>query len=196
MTTSQQPVKIRRANGTDVVKLYRLLAAEHEQHFLVPVDENLALGSVLASIENGHVAVAEHSGRIVGSIGFGVFRPGYSREAILDCEWFVVVPAYKQTTVGLALLRNALKAADQYGATVRISVCSVFGEKRIDTWFKALGFAPKTTAWLRPKKNKVDDDGHGQQDTDTDPEPDSGSVVLTTGSVGGDESGAGTQSPV
>ena len=169
MTTSQQPIKIRRAKGTDVVNLYRILAAEQEQHFLVPADEILALGSVLAAIEQGHVGVAEHSGRIVGSIGFGIYTPPYSQEPVLNCGWFVVVPAYKQTTVGLALLRNALKAADQYGPVLRISVGSVFGEKRIDTWFKALGFEPKATTWIRPKR-KVDDDGV-QPDTPAEQPP-------------------------
>lgn len=180
MTTSKQRVSIRRANPMDVVKICRLLSEDRKNHLFVEPDEGLALAFVLGLIEQGYVAVAEQSSdRIVGVIAFGPYIPGFSREAIFDCEFFVVSPAYKNTGIGLNLLRKALACADGYNAPVRVSVCNWTGDKRSERWFSALGFEPATPTWLRQKNKKEDDDGGRQQDNETDSGPES--VVPASG---------------
>ena len=171
MTTSQQSVKIRRAKGTDVVNLYRLLVAEQEQRPFVSVDETLALGYVLTVIEKGLAMVAEHSGRLVGSIGFDIYRPQFSTETSLDSVWFTVVPAYKQTSTGLALLKRALAVIDEYGIKVRLDPCSLQHDERSSRWLQSNGFEAYTTLWLR-QNNKVETNAeHPQRITDGDISP-------------------------
>lgn len=164
MTTSL-PAKVRRAKPTDVVNIYRLWAEEIEQHPLVPADETLALGTVLATTEKGLVVVAEHSGRIVGSIGLDLHRPEFSSESLLACRWFAVVPSYKETTIGLALLKRALAIVDQYGIRVSLSPSSFRDDKRMTRWLKAVGFDVYSTNWLRQNKKSSTDEPQNQ-DTD------------------------------
>lgn len=175
MTTSQQ-AKIRRAKGTDVVNLYRLLVAEAEQHPFVSVDETLALGSVLAVIEKGLVVVAEHSGRLVGSIGFDIYRPSRTTESLLDNEWFIVVPAYEGTTLGSALLKRALAIVDEYGIRVRLQSYTAHGNDKDSRRLKAAGFKSYATSWLRQNKKLVpDEDANtdaGKSDSGTGPDAD------------------------
>jgi N-acetylglutamate synthase-like GNAT family acetyltransferase len=169
MTTSTK-AKVRRAKPTDVVNLYRLVAEGQEQNSLAPVDETLALGYVLTVIEKGLVLVAEHSGRLVGSIGFDTVKPQFSKETALVSVWFQVVPAYKQTTIGLALLRRALAIIDEYGIAVRLSTCT--SDQRIDRWLKACEFTPRVTVWQREgvaKDEQVPDTSGGSDSGDSDP---------------------------
>ena len=189
MTTSQQ-AKIRRAKGTDVVNLYRLLVAEAEQYPFVAVDETLALGSVLAAIEKGLVMVAEHSGRLVGSIGFDILRPSHSTETVLDNAWFIVVPAYEQTLLGPALLKRALAIIDEYGIKVRLLSPTANGKDRRSRWLKAAGFEVHSTSWLRQNKKNADAsaqrDENGEPDTGSGPEAD----AVSAGSDEGEASGS------
>ena len=172
MTTSKQPAKIRRAKPTDVVNLYRLLAEGQEQNSVAPVDETLALGYVLTVIEKGLVMVAEHSGRLVGSIGFDTYRTESSKETALKSAWFPIVPAYKQTTIGLALLQRALAIIDEYDVQVLLSIST--DEKRVARWLTTTGFEPFKTVWLREGQKKKDEPASDTEETPDGEQPDTG----------------------
>lgn len=192
-TARTAKVKIRVAVPQDVVALYRLLSEGEKNHRTVEPNEVLAYRHILALITDGYVVVAEHSGRIVGTIGFGVYQPGYSFESVYDCEWFEIIPSYKATGIGLALLRNALLKADKLNAFTRVSTCSTLGDERAEQWFKALGFETAAVTYLRKKKKS--DDGRRENNDD---ESDTGSVVRGGGSAsagpGGDAVGAPVRS--
>lgn len=168
-TASTAKVKIRKAEPRDVTALYRLLSEGEKNHRTVEPNEGLAYKHILDLIVQGYVAVAEHSGRVVGSIGFGVYSPGYSFESIYDCEWFEVLPSYKATGIGLALLRNALKKADELNAITRVSTCSTFEDERATRWFEALGFETAAMVHIRLKQKK--NDGRQENNDDAGPVP-------------------------
>lgn len=178
-TASTAKVKIRKAEPRDVTALYRLLSEGEKNHRTVEPDEGRAYRHILELIVQGYVAVAEHSGRVVGSIGFAAYSPGYSFESIYDCEWFEVLPSYKATGIGLALLRNALRKGDELNAITRISTCSTLGDERAEQWFKALGFETAAVVHIRPKQKKND----GRRETNADTDADTGPVVQPSGRV-------------
>ena len=187
MATSTSKATVRRAVPMDVVNICRLISEDRKHHLFVEPDEGLALAFVLGLITKGYVAVAEHtSGRIVGVIAFGPYIPGFSNDPIFDCEFFVIAPSFKDTGIGLALLRRSIKVADGYNAPVRISVCNWPDDKRAERWYNALGFEAAVPTWLRkPQKNKDNESGR-RQDNETDDltEP----VVRGSGKVGAEPS--------
>ena len=120
-------IKIRRADGWDVVRLGRLLergAREQAQSiWYAQPSRNAckALGAVLVMIEQGFVLVAEAfieeegkalERRIVGSIGMAYARDSWSDDWCLNNEWFFIHSDWRDTAIADKLLTAVEQFAD------------------------------------------------------------------------------------
>ena len=123
---------IRKAVPSDVVNLYRLVSTQDDLFAFGRPDEARALAFVLDLITRGYVVVAEHSGRLVGTIGFALYPPSISKDPVMDCEWFCVVPSYRDADVGSQLLDPVMKTADNYKAQVRLRASESSGVIDLD----------------------------------------------------------------
>lgn len=104
---------IRRATAFDVVNLAKmLLKSKGEQSQKGwdprvpegPAGEFVAVRFLLALIDIGLVFVADLEGRLMGAIGNSVHQPPYSHEWVLLNEWFYVLPQFRESEIGDALI--------------------------------------------------------------------------------------------
>lgn len=121
-------IKIRRADGYDVVRVTRLLergAAEQAEGIWYPRPSQSStkkIGAVLALIDQGFVLVAEAftqeegapaaKGLIVGAIGMAFARDNWSDDWCLNNEWFYVHKDWRDTEVADKLLTGIELFAD------------------------------------------------------------------------------------
>lgn len=115
-------IKIRRADGWDVVRLTRLLergAQEQAESIWYPrpsANPCKKLSHVLGLIDRGFVVVAEaftytddpeprlERQRIIGAIGMAFAQDGWSDDWCLNNEWFYVHPEFRDADVADKLL--------------------------------------------------------------------------------------------
>jgi GNAT superfamily N-acetyltransferase len=120
-------IKIRRADGWDVVRVGRLLergAREQAKSIWYPQPSKnsaRALGTLLALIDQGFVVVAEAfieeegkalERRIVGAIGMAFARDGWSDDWCLNNEWLYIHPEWRDTEIADKLLTAVEDFAD------------------------------------------------------------------------------------
>lgn len=98
----------RQARPTDAVAIFTLLRRMHKESTtqLEPIDETKAITVILQAIQRGIVFVAQDNmRRIVGSVAVVFDSPWWSEEETPNDLWWYVLPEYRQTGAGLALLR-------------------------------------------------------------------------------------------
>lgn len=122
-------IRIRQAEGNDVVRLAKLLtkaAREQAEKIWYPQPSSNTerrLGSLLSLICNGYVVLADaiitnDDGKaveqhLVGAIGMAFARDGWSDDWCLNNEWFYVHPEWRDTEIADKLLN----AVEQYADT-------------------------------------------------------------------------------
>lgn len=98
----------RQARPTDSVAIFTLLRRMHKESTtqLEPINETKAITVILQAIQRGIVFVAhDNMRRIVGSVAVVFDSPWWSEEETPNDLWWYVLPEFRQTGAGLALLR-------------------------------------------------------------------------------------------
>lgn len=86
-----------------VAKLVKEMLAEAKSPLAPPDDQRLVAWTNYV-IGSEFCAVAEISGRIIGTTGFSAFQPPWSQERMMMLDWFYVIPAFRPRGTDHALL--------------------------------------------------------------------------------------------
>lgn len=122
MPTEQPALRIRRATPLDAVNLYKLLVDEEQNTGIdIEFDEAARLAHILHVIATGYVAVAEKSGRLVGTIGFSAGGPQYAKARILTSEWYFLIPSLQNSQVPASFVNRIVSFADRHGVGISFS---------------------------------------------------------------------------
>lgn len=160
-------IKVRLAGPRDVVNIGKLMeqgASEvTAQH--VPVDNVRMYQWVLATIETGIIAVAELSGRLVGIVGAGPFRPVYSNEWMLDIETFYVVPKFRKHGIEKSLLEAIEGWADEKKVPLIMTLYTTSRTEAKERMISMRGYTYVGGTFIRfrddgEEKERNDDDGN------------------------------------
>jgi hypothetical protein len=129
MPTEQPALRIRRATPLDAVNLYKLLVDEEQNTGIdVEFDEAVRLAHILHVIATGYVAVAEKSGRLVGTIGFSAGGPQYAKDRVLTSEWYFLIPSLQNSQVPARFVNRIVEFADKHNVAIRFSVAPQLSE--------------------------------------------------------------------
>lgn len=161
MTTK---VVIRKAKVTDVVNVYKLLQRGWNAQVVeyAEYDEMKGMLWILSIIEEGFLAVADMSGRIVGAACASPFLPPWSRQWMLDMEFLYVDPNCRADGVARELVRAVEGFAD------RVKLPLIFGMQtgeRVDTkdrLMKIAGFTYTGGNFLRPANGQLEEENNSE----------------------------------
>lgn len=112
---------IRRATAFDVVNLAKMLIRSNGERSQKswdprvpegPAGEFVAVRFLLALIDIGLVFTADLEGRLMGAIGNSVHQAPWSNEWVLLNEWFYVLPQFRESEIGDALVLATNAFAD------------------------------------------------------------------------------------
>ncbi len=117
-------IMVRLAGPRDVVNIGKLMeqGASEITARHVPVNDVRMYQWALATIEQGIIAVAELSGRLIGIAGAGPFQPNYSNMWMLDVETFFVIEKFRKHGIEKMLLRAIEGWADQKNVPIIMSL--------------------------------------------------------------------------
>lgn len=107
--TPRVEVQYRRARPADASALFNLLARQHKEAPvpLAPVSEAKSMMVIVQAIRDGRVFLAVVGKKLIGSIALIFEQPWFSDEFEPQDLWWYVLPDYRDTGAGLALLRLA-----------------------------------------------------------------------------------------
>lgn len=159
------PLKARPAQPMDVANLVRLLnEAYTDQGGVYPeADQHMLLSWVTEVLNTGYTVVIEKSGRIVGSLALVAFQYPWSREWLLNMEWFYVQRRFRRNAAADALLLAAHGFADERGASIVGGISSAKDTTLKDRLMSMRGYTYTGGQFFRKAKN-------GKQTKDEDQE--------------------------
>lgn len=152
MSTEQPALKIRRATPLDAVNLFKLLVDEEQNTGTeIEFDEAARVAHILNVIATGYVAVAEKSGRLVGTIGFSAGGATYATQRVLTSEWYFLIPSLRFNGKVIAHLVNRIVAfADKHSVAVRFSGLPSELDGLLSDTLQVRGFANPSLTLERP----------------------------------------------
>lgn len=162
---ADKKIVIRPAEPKDCVNIFKLLMKGWNEQVVeyAPVDDLRGYLWILSIIQEGFLAVADLSGRIVGAACASPFRPAWSGAYMLDIEFLYIDPKFRADGV----LRELLRAVENWADKVNLPL--VFGMQtgeRVDTkdrLMKIAGFEYTGGNFLRPASGQIEEE-------DNDPE--------------------------
>lgn len=107
MTSVNSEIKIRPAAPLDAANIVRLLKHLWLEETAITADrvnDGKAMLFVMKTLDQGHVLVAELSGRIVGTIAAQVTQEPFSDESLIEVRWLYAITA--RETVEQVLLEQ------------------------------------------------------------------------------------------
>ena len=113
MTAKNEAVTIRPATALDAVniaKLLKLTLGGHQD--TLRVNDEKTVKWVMSTLETAFVAVADMSGRIVGSIAMSPMQQPWSDDWFMGETWFAVKPSIHTRDTDERLLEKAEEFAD------------------------------------------------------------------------------------
>lgn len=152
-------VVIRKAKVTDAVNIFKLLQRGWDAQVVEYSDYDDVKGMIwiLSIIEEGFIAVADISGRIVGAACASPFMPPWSRQWMLDMEFLYIDPNCRADGVAQKLLEAVVGFAD------KVNLSLIFGMQtgeRVDTkdrLMKIAGFTYTGGNFLRPANGQIEE---------------------------------------
>lgn len=141
---SKRLITIRTAQPVDAVKIMQAIRPMMDEAAIEfpPVIEAEAIHWIVNTIANGHVLVAEMTGRMIGSLGLAVRTyPWNSRAPFLYNAWFYVHPKFRAGGTAKHLIDKAKAfAAAHDNAAILIDITTAVEAERKDRFMKAMGF--------------------------------------------------------
>lgn len=158
-------VIVRKAKVTDIVNVYKLLQRGWNAQVVeyAEYDEIKGMLWLLSIIEEGFLAVADMSGRIVGAACASPFMPPWSRQWMLDMEFLYVDPACRADGVARELVRAVEAFADKVNLSITFGIQT--GE-RVDTkdrLMKIAGFTYTGGNFLRPARGQIQEENRAEE---------------------------------
>ncbi len=150
MTSATSEIKIRPAAALDAANIVRLLKQLWLEETALPADrvnDWRALQYVLKTLEQGHVLVAELSGRIVGTIAALVTQEPWSEESLIEVRWLYAVTQSKDEILQV-LLQQAEAFADEQELPMLARVHR-YARDRIDNFGGREGYVSMGSSYLR-----------------------------------------------
>jgi hypothetical protein len=169
MTSANSEIKIRPAAALDAANIVRLLKSLWLEETALPADrvnDRKALRYVIETLEQGHVLVAELSGRIVGTIAALVTQEPWSEESLIEVRWLYAVTQSKDEILQV-LLQQAEAFANEQELPMLARVHR-YSRDRIDHFGGRTGYVPLGASYLRIPVEAL-----------REPSPDSGSLAAT-----------------
>lgn len=166
----QQRVRLRRAQVEDVVNVFKL--SQRQQG--APADQDEASAAIryfLDLIQNGHVVVADLSGRIIGAMGCEII-PG-KLPATYNVTLLAIDVAYDDAGVDAALMRNLCTFVKKHDYILRV-VISNTQEKKTGKLLKEDDFKVTGTIYElnAVPKSKLDEQDEDEPETEPTPPAD------------------------
>jgi hypothetical protein len=150
MTSANSEIKIRPAAALDAANIVRLLKQLWLEETALPADrvnDWRALQYVLKTLEQGHVLVAELSGRIVGTIAALVTQEPWSEESLIEVRWLYAVTQSKDEILQV-LLQQAEAFADEQELPMLARV-NRYARDRIDHFGGRAGYVSMGSSYFR-----------------------------------------------
>lgn len=149
MTSANSEIKIRPAAALDAANIVRLLKHLWHEETAIPADrvnDRKALRYVIETLEQGHVLVAELSGRIVGTVAAQVTQEPWSDESLIEVRWLYAITS--RELVEPALLEQAEAFADEQELPMHARVFRYAGD-RLDHFGGRKGYISMGPSYLR-----------------------------------------------
>ncbi|MES1955798.1 GNAT family N-acetyltransferase [Salinisphaera hydrothermalis] len=117
MGDQKKVIRIRKAQQSDAVALYRLLEEAYSDRGVdySPIDENRLMCWITTTIADGEVWVADRSGRVIGSIALIDFQFPWSANWVLINSWLYVLRNFRARGTGKKLMEAVFASADDKG---------------------------------------------------------------------------------
>lgn len=118
-------ILIRKARATDTSNLIRLLEDGHEDDasaYPGAVDQVRGLRWITETLCDGHVIVADLSGRLVGSLALTNYQFPWSAQWYMYLEWLFVHKRFRAMGAFDAMMAAAHAYADEHGAPILAGV--------------------------------------------------------------------------
>jgi hypothetical protein len=150
MTSASSEIKIRPAAALDAANIVRLLKHLWLEETALPADrvnDRKALRYVIETLEQGHVLVAELSGRIVGTISVLVTQEPWSDESLIEVRWLYSITQMKDEILK-ALLGQAEVFADEQGLPMLTRVFR-YSWDRVDHFGERQGYVAMGLGYIR-----------------------------------------------
>lgn len=139
---------VRPAVAYDAVNIVRLLTKAWQEMDASEVNTGKAMAYVTAMLANSYVAVADLSGRIVGTIACGHFKPPWSDVEMVRQEWFYVLRSFREGTASADLLGAMETYLDRQNLAGVLNP-PVELEGVLKVMLERPGYRPITRAFLR-----------------------------------------------
>ena len=151
-------VKIRPAKPLDTSNLVRLLTAAHDEAGAYPpVDPAYGLNWITQTLTQGHVIVADVSGRLVGTLALTNYQFPWSPKWYMYLEWLYVQRKFRKGGAFEALIQACHAHADQHNAPILAGVSSADSKVMLkDKMFQQHGYQYVGGDFIRSE--------HGQQE--------------------------------
>lgn len=149
MTSANSEIKIRPAAPLDAANIVRLLKhlwLEETALTADRVNEHKAMLFVMSTLDQGHVLVAELSGRIVGTIAVQVTQEAFSDESLIEVRWLYAITS--RELVEQALIEQAEGFADEQELPMLARLFRYSGN-RVDHFGGRKGYVPMGPSYLR-----------------------------------------------
>lgn len=117
-------MRLRFATLEDTEALFHLLLGLHQEQAAVPLNPIKADGQLRHSIEHDVVLVAEHEGKLIGSICLRTWDFWYSDAQMLIDKWFYVDPKYRRLGTAKKLIDAAKKWAREVDMRLTLAIAS------------------------------------------------------------------------
>ena len=163
---ADKKIVIRPAEPKDNVNIFKLLMKGWNEQVVeyAPVDDLRGYLWILRIIEEGFLAVADLSGRIVGAACAQPFRPPWSREWMADMEFLYIDPKFRADGLHRELLRAVESWADKVNLTVIFGIQTGEQVDTKDRLMKIAGFTYVGGNFLRPASGQIEE--HVDNDTE------------------------------
>lgn len=156
--SDKKQVRIRKANPDDIVNIVKCLRHGWNDKTIeyAPIDDLRGYGWILSILQEGMIAVADLSGRIVGAACASPYRQPWSLQWMLDMEFLYVLPNFRGEGVAEGLMRAVEGFADQYKLPLTFGMQTVDRPVVKDRMMKMAGWVYAGGNYVRPAR-------HGQE---------------------------------
>lgn len=157
-------IKIRPAEPKDVVNIAKLLIKGWNEQVVeyAPIDDLRGYLWILSIIEEGFLAVADLSGRIVGAAGASPFQPRWSLTWMLDQEFIYIEPNFRADGLARELLRAVEGFADRVNLPLTFTMATGERVEAKERMMRAAGWMYAGGNFLRPASGRIEDKDQNQ----------------------------------
>lgn len=157
-------IKIRPARPDDVVNIVKLLRKGWREQVVeyAEIDDLRGYAWILGIIEEGFIAVADLSGRIVGAACASPFRPPWSLVWMADMEFLYVDPNFRDHGTTEGLLDAVTGWADKVNLSLTFTIQSGERVSTKDRMMQMAGWEYVGGNFLRPASGRIEEDNQEQ----------------------------------